>query len=474
MRADFYAKASVFPDLGEAISRDQVLVGPMAEPELMDAIKKPANNVNVDLESGLMEMLIRDMRSEAGALPFLQDALTQIWEQQKNRRLTVQSYKLIGRLEGAIEYRANQFFDRLTPEQQRTCRRVLLRLVQPGEGTEDTKRRVKRDELGSEAAVEEMIQLLAQERLITTEGADADGDGHGFVEVSHEALIRAWTKLRKWIDEDRDALRFQHQLTLDARTWQRTPDDAFLYRGTRLGLAIEWMKSHAEILTAAEQEFLSASKSLRDRERAEKAAAAARLRRWAWTAGVAALAATVLAAFAVRSTFNINKAKQNEQAQRELADQRALEALHESRIADAQRLATQAEDLLESSPVEGARTAGIAVRTLFSAEGEIREEDLRYPLKTLRSALDELDRQRKELVLGRRPTLMKAMLSDSGRWLLAQMDDREVNLWDLRSGVTQPIRLPKTRRRRRCRRIRKGRMGRRPISNRSYSALETR
>jgi hypothetical protein len=43
------------------------------------------------------------------------------------------------------------------------------------------------------------------------------------VEVAHEALIRGWLRLRKWIDADRTGLRTRTRLTEATRATGKTP-----------------------------------------------------------------------------------------------------------------------------------------------------------------------------------------------------------------------------------------------------------
>ena len=66
-----------------------------------------------------------------------------------------------------------------------------------------------------------------------------------FLDVSHEALIRGWPRLRGWLDEDRAGLRIQRRITETAEEWQRSNrDDDLLYRGARLIQAQEWRARH--------------------------------------------------------------------------------------------------------------------------------------------------------------------------------------------------------------------------------------
>jgi hypothetical protein len=100
MRADFYGQCASHPGLRAAISDHQSLIGPLREEELRDAIETPAQFAGAELESGLMEMLLADMKGQAGALPFLEHALFKLWERREGRRLTAKAYTDTGRLEG--------------------------------------------------------------------------------------------------------------------------------------------------------------------------------------------------------------------------------------------------------------------------------------------------------------------------------------------------------------------------------------
>src|SRR5882762_330214 len=87
-----------------------------------------------------------------------------------------------------------------------------------------------------------------------------------FLDVSHEALIRGWPRLRAWLDEDRAGLRLLRRLTEAAEEWQRSNrDDDLLFRGSRLLQAQEWRTRHETELNPLEREFLDASIALKQR-----------------------------------------------------------------------------------------------------------------------------------------------------------------------------------------------------------------
>jgi len=87
-----------------------------------------------------------------------------------------------------------------------------------------------------------------------------------FLDVSHEALIRGWPRLRGWLDEDRAGLRLQRRITETAEEWQRSNrDDDLLFRGARLIQVQEWRERHEVELNPLEREFLDASIALKQR-----------------------------------------------------------------------------------------------------------------------------------------------------------------------------------------------------------------
>jgi hypothetical protein len=175
----------------------------------------------------------------------------------------------LGGLEGALQRRADATLNAFSQNQQEFCRRTFLRLTQPGEGTEDTKRRASMQELlslpGKSTAEEDIIKKLADASLLTTEGDLKDA----FVEVAHEALIRNWPRLRQWLDEDRAGLRLHHRISEVAQEWQRSnKEDEMLYRGSRLSQAQEWRERNEAELNLIEREFLDAG--IAERQKLER------------------------------------------------------------------------------------------------------------------------------------------------------------------------------------------------------------
>jgi hypothetical protein len=217
LRADFLGKCAAYPSLAAMLSGSQELVGPMSRDELREAIERPAWQAGGEFQPGLVDVLLDDVEAQPGGLPLLQHALFELWREQTDRRLTHAAYEDMGGVRGALAGRADDVYRRFTPVEQALTRRLLLRLTQPGEGTEDTRRRASFAEIlpADEARpmVEDIVRTLSDARLLVTEGETVD--------VAHEALIQGWPTLREWLDQDREGLREHRRLTVAAEEWQR-------------------------------------------------------------------------------------------------------------------------------------------------------------------------------------------------------------------------------------------------------------
>jgi energy-coupling factor transporter ATP-binding protein EcfA2 len=268
MRADFFHHAAKYSDLAELLSSHQFIVSPMDETELRRAIEEPAREVGLRFEFGLVERILKDIGHEPGALPLMEHALFELYENRRGETLTQQAYDENGGVQGALARRAESFLKE-SGDRQEVVRRIMLRLTQPGEGTEDTRRRAMKNELltinQDQAAVEEILDKLMGARLIT---ASTGAGGEEWIDVAHEALIRGWPSLGRWIDEDREGLRIHKRLTEDAREWQRqNHNESFVYSGPRLAQVLEWRKDNEIALNQLEREFLHSCVETNDRAR---------------------------------------------------------------------------------------------------------------------------------------------------------------------------------------------------------------
>lgn len=264
LRADFYHHCAEYEGLRTVLKTHQEYIGAMTMDELRQAITTPAENNGWDFQPGLVDLILSDVGTEPGALPLLSHALLETWKRRQGHTLTLQGYHEAGGVKKAIAQTAESVYDKLTPAEQIIARGIFLRLIELGEGLQGMRRRAKISELlhvvETQELVVKVLKILTDARLVTTEQDSA--------EVSHEALIREWGTLRRWLDEDRENLRLYYHLTESAHEWERRGrESSDLYRGKRLKQVIEWSEVHADLLSSLEKEYIQACLTTQRHER---------------------------------------------------------------------------------------------------------------------------------------------------------------------------------------------------------------
>ncbi|MFJ1595109.1 hypothetical protein ACIOD0_33460 [Kitasatospora albolonga] len=355
VRSDFYGRCAEHEALATAVRpATTLLLGPMTPEQLRQAIVGPAVAERLIVERELTARIVADVADEPGGLPLMSHALLETWRRRRGRTMTVAAYEAIGGVRGAIAHTAEALFAGFDDVRARTARALLLRLVTPGGGTEDTGRPVARGELADLDGLghaEDVLEQLVRARLLTADD--------GTVTLAHEALIGAWPRLRSWIEADRELLRVQRRLTEAAGVWAALGRDAgALYRGSQLEAARQAFGSGAAgrefdsatatatagsgcALTSTERAFLEASVAAYERERRTAVRTARTLR------GLVA-ALSVLLCLAVVAGLTAWQ-------QSRTADRRATEA-------EARRIAAVADTLRRSDPRTALRLSVAAWR----------------------------------------------------------------------------------------------------------------
>ena len=322
VRADFTSACLEIPELADILQQSSVLVPPyLTEDNYRSAIIKPAEQVGLKVEASLVEVLLQELDRSAGDLPLLQFVLQKLWERRPGGKLTLATYRQIGGIKGSLERQAQSAYENLDPEAQECARWIFMNLTQLGEGTEDTRRRVSKSELIVQKyplpLVERTMAALTNAKILVVNldrGIDGGKSRSGdipadddellleamkqevTVEIVHEILIRHWSTLRWWLEENRTRLRSQRQIEQFALLWQQKdqqPD--FLLRGVRLAEAEELYLKYTDELTSNAQEFIACGLEARSKVEQETKQ---RLRKTQITAAILGLLGVATTTFA--------------------------------------------------------------------------------------------------------------------------------------------------------------------------------
>ena len=296
LRADQYEPVVRDASLGPLVAASQFALREMSGEALKAAIVKPAKEVGLVVEEGLDDRILHDMADQSHAMPLLEFLLDRLWLDRDRRRnmLTHRAYEATGGVQNAIAKHADQIYGALRPAEQNVARKILVSLVRPGRGTPDSKRPIPLASLNE--SERRIVNHFSEARLLSS--------GDGSVEIAHEALIAAWTRLKDWLNAERADLLATERLEEDALAW-KDMERGSPERAKALLLPAGWRLSGAESLLSRQprlvqelpviKNFIEASRRAADevREREERERHAKESARRRRLRAVAAAAVTV-------------------------------------------------------------------------------------------------------------------------------------------------------------------------------------
>jgi len=193
--------------------------------ELREIIFKPAQAVGVFFDPpSLPDKIAEQVFGVTGALPLLSFTMEELFLKcielnSEERSISDREYKQLKGVIGIIKMKAEKMYESLDPSHRLALKIIMLRMVSI-EGGEITKRAINRseiqfdDQLFDEHA-QSVIDTMIQNRLLVSD--------KGRIEPAHDELVRAWPRLKVWIDElGTDNLRLFHQVRYASRLWEKT------------------------------------------------------------------------------------------------------------------------------------------------------------------------------------------------------------------------------------------------------------
>lgn len=458
MRSDFETFIARAPDLQARFNQSRVHVTPLSAAELREAIEQPAEAIGLKFQAGIVDSLLQDILGEPAGLPLLQFTLLKLWERREHNRVTREIYEQVGGGRLALARSADQCYASLIPEEQVTARRILLRMVRPGEGLEITSRRIRRAELylGGEDAgrIDRVLARLISAHLVRLTAGETPDDSQ--IEVAHEALVRNWPTLVDWLEQEKTALAIRRRLDGRAAEWVRLGQaSGGLLDAVELREAERWLSS-------AEATYLGYAPALPKLVQASKQAIASQARRTArlrFALVTASLLAAVLGiGLAIFAFQQRSVALNNEQVAQRNAN---IAATAEAQAQQDARLARTAE-----VQARGAETQARAQRNLAQAAqaetksladaGEALFELDHKPERALLLALASIptdttvyhpfvarafyktfqDAAIRRLLPGHTAAVRAIAWSPDNKEILTGSDDETARIWDITTGTT--------------------------------------
>ena len=435
MRSDALGHCADFRDLAEAVSRGQFLVPRMTREQRKQAIVGPVRQRGFEIAPRLVQRLLNDVSDDFDDLPVMQHALASTWRRWAaacggDRAVDVVDYEAIGTAEHALSGHADEAFDSL-PDRAPLIERIFKALTERegGPGSE-VRHPVRFESLCAVVAAPPMDVAEVVDRYRRADTVfllpppDLPLAVESVVDVSHESLIRGWTRLTVWAEEEAQS----------AQSYRRLADAAALHAagsGELLGdralqFALEWReRAQPNAAWAARyapdferaMAFLDASCRAREARLAAGAQAALRRRRFRTVVFFGSMLLALLMSF--QWWYSVQARNEAQDAQRKLADKKD-EVL---RQAESRKLALQSNELLAAGQLAPALLIGAASLHVRPNAEESQE--------VMRKALVDAPLR---VLAGHQAPINGLAFAPHGKSLASVSTDGQAMLWDAGDG----------------------------------------
>lgn len=366
LRADFIGECANYPALTEAINSGSYMLPQLTRTQREEVICGPIQLAGASITPRLVQRLLNDIGEQNDQLPVLQHALMRTWQYWQQHRsspgepLDLPHYLAIGGMQEALSIHAEEAFSELSERQQLICEKLFKTITEKSGNSNLGIRRPTSVGVISKIAgcpPQEVIEVVEHfrrsDRSFLTPALPAPLTEDSVIDLSHEALMRIWRRLRQWVEEERDSIRMYLRLCEASELYQI--GKANLWRPPDLLLALNWREKNQPTLEwgirhhpAFERAMLFLDFSLQEyetEERIKRRQQKKRLRRARQTALLFALLTIISLGFLIYAFVKRTEAEQQRRIaieQKQEAEQQRL--LAEQREEEARRNAQKARE----------------------------------------------------------------------------------------------------------------------------------
>ncbi|MBK9248514.1 MAG: hypothetical protein IPM69_10465 [Ignavibacteria bacterium] len=432
MRADFLSDCAEFFGLTEALNKGHYLVPRMSVDERKQAIIRPITLFGGQITDRLVNRLIDDTGNDPDQLPILQHALMRTWDFWQSTRLDNQPidiphYEAIGTMKEALSRHAEEVYNELPDIHSRQLAEKLFKsLTNLGEDSRGTRRPTALAEISrladtSEEQVIEVVERFRQPgRSFLMPPVTSDLLPETIIDISHESLMRVWTRLTGWVEEETKSAELYLRLSKSAELYQNGL--AGLLVNPELQLAMKWKADTKPNATwaqrynpAFERAMLFLEQSNKEynldiiRRESQQKRELKRAKMFAVILGSASVVSILFLMIAMNLKFKAEESESAALVQKKNALQQSIEAQKQRKEAVAQKhisdqqqqIAEQQQRLAERERAFAVQQQGIAVQqtqiAVVQKQEAVNQKTNADQAKAVAlQARDEADNQRKE------------------------------------------------------------------------------
>ncbi len=250
MRSDFLDDCTEYRNLTETINNGQYLVPRMTNEERKLAIEGPIQVSDGKITDRLLERLLDDVGDDPDQLPILQHSLMRTWDYWKenrveNQAIDIQHYEAIGTMSEALSFHAEEIYNEFTSQEDKVIiEKIFKALTDFGTDNRGTRRPTQISEICiiANAKEDKVINIIekfrASGRAFIMPPYNIPINGDTTIDISHESIMRVWSRLRKWIQEETESAQLYLRLSKSSELYQK--GEAGLWVNPELQVALNW------------------------------------------------------------------------------------------------------------------------------------------------------------------------------------------------------------------------------------------
>ncbi len=291
MRSDFLGDVSHFRRLPELISEAVFLVPRLTRAQFARAIEGPARVAGGVITPRLTNRLLNDLEDDANQLPVLQHALMRTWDAHAagpsaREPLDVDDLEAIGALSESLSRHGDEVYDSLRTDRLRYVAEKMFKcLTDLGDDNRGVRRPTRFADLCAivDAPAGEVLEVAdafrAPDCSFLTPPSPQRIESETVLDIAHESLMRLWTRLQQWVEEESQSAQIYRRLAGAAALYRQ--GRAALWRDPDLAIAVNWRLQNRPIAAWGDRlapgfdsamQFLDESLAERARERRQRAA----------------------------------------------------------------------------------------------------------------------------------------------------------------------------------------------------------
>jgi tetratricopeptide (TPR) repeat protein/energy-coupling factor transporter ATP-binding protein EcfA2 len=407
MRSDFIGECMEYAGLPEALNAGQYLVPRMTRDELRSAITGPVAVAGGEIAPRFVQRLLNEVGSDQDQLPVLQHALMRTWDHWAARPdprgpIDFEDYEAVGDMRHALSRHAEEAFEDAgsgagAGRGSLVAERMFRALTDVVSDPRGVRRPCSLAELAAvaEAPEDEVARVIEvfrkPGRSFLMPPASVALDSRVIVDLSHESLMRCWTRLQAWAEDERASAAVYLRLTRAAQWFE--DGTAGLWRDPELGLGLKWRTEYQPSAAwarrydqAFDRAMLFLDNSERERDRLATERRAERRRQWRQLQWVAAALAVLFVVTGIAAVV----------ARRESARARAENARAEQNLRLARTAVDESLAVVERDP----SLLGVDVPEIVGFRRDLLEKAQRFYLEFIEQAPDS-EEIRREMAFGR-------------------------------------------------------------------------